>query len=67
MCGPVISGVSATGCSPIWTWRSTRGGRSPAGAGVPADHDKGFFIEPTVVAGLDNNARVAREEIFGPC
>ncbi len=45
-----------------------RGGRhdSPAGGGRPADQPKGFFIEPTVIAGLDNDARVAREEIFGP-
>jgi len=26
----------------------------------------GFWIEPTVVAGLDNSSRVAQEEIFGP-
>ena len=32
----------------------------------PADKDRGFFIEPTLVTGLDNSARVAREEIFGP-
>jgi len=26
----------------------------------------GYFIEPTVFAGLDNHSAVAREEIFGP-
>ena len=42
------------------------GGRFACGGGRPADRDTGFFIEPTVIAGLDNNAKVAREEIFGP-
>jgi aldehyde dehydrogenase (NAD+) len=42
------------------------GGRFACGGGRPADRDTGFFIEPTVIAGLDNTARVAREEIFGP-
>src|SRR5207247_6178855 len=27
---------------------------------------KGFFIEPTVIAGVDAKATVAQEEIFGP-
>ena len=31
--------------------------------GVPAD---GYFFAPTLLAGVDGNMRVAREEIFGP-
>jgi aldehyde dehydrogenase (NAD+) len=42
------------------------GGTFACGGGRPADRDRGFFIEPTVIAGLTNDARVAREEIFGP-
>ena len=26
----------------------------------------GFYIDPTVYIGVDNSARIAREEIFGP-
>jgi len=28
--------------------------------------DKGFFIQPTVFAGVEDNMRIAKEEIFGP-
>jgi aldehyde dehydrogenase (NAD+) len=28
--------------------------------------DRGFFIEPTVFADVDNNMKIAQEEIFGP-
>jgi betaine-aldehyde dehydrogenase len=28
--------------------------------------DRGFFVEPTIFYDVDNNARIAREEIFGP-
>ena len=28
--------------------------------------DRGFFVQPTVFADVDNNMRIAREEIFGP-
>jgi len=54
----LISSASATGCSPTSTWPIAEGGRSPAAAAGPADRDRGFFIEPTVVAGLDNTARI---------
>jgi aminomuconate-semialdehyde/2-hydroxymuconate-6-semialdehyde dehydrogenase len=33
---------------------------------LPAPHDKGFFIEPTVITGLPPACRTNREEIFGP-
>jgi len=33
--------------------------------GKAFDRD-GFFYEPTVIANVDHNARIAREEIFGP-
>lgn len=38
--------------------------RLVAGGGKPAN--RGFFVEPTVFADVDNNDRIAREEIFGP-
>ena len=40
---------------------ATGGGR--AGGGVL---DLGFFVEPTIFYDVDNSARIAREEIFGP-
>ncbi len=36
------------------------------GGGVPADLAQGWFVEPTVFAGVDNSAPIAQEEIFGP-
>jgi betaine-aldehyde dehydrogenase len=37
-----------------------------SGGGRPAQFDKGYYIEPTIFYDTDNNARIAREEIFGP-
>ncbi|HEY5625589.1 MAG TPA: aldehyde dehydrogenase family protein [Dehalococcoidia bacterium] len=28
--------------------------------------DRGFFVQPTIFAGVDNRMRIAQEEIFGP-
>ncbi|MBB5265557.1 acyl-CoA reductase-like NAD-dependent aldehyde dehydrogenase [Catenibacillus scindens] len=37
------------------------------GTRVTSDgRDKGFFVAPTIFADVDNNMRIAREEIFGP-
>jgi len=37
-----------------------------AGGGRPAAFGKGYYVEPTIFADVDNGARIAREEIFGP-
>lgn len=42
------------------------GGRITVGGGRPDGLDDGWFVQPTVFAGIDNNATIAREEIFGP-
>jgi betaine-aldehyde dehydrogenase len=45
-----------------------REGRLIVGGGVPKDAAlaKGWFVEPTIFADVDNGARIAQEEIFGP-
>lgn len=34
--------------------------------GGTADGSKGYFIQPTIFSGVDANARIAQEEVFGP-
>ncbi|WP_036726141.1 aldehyde dehydrogenase [Patulibacter minatonensis] len=53
-----VEGYIATG--------RAEGARVATGGGRPAGLDKGFFVEPTVFADVDNTATIAREEIFGP-
>ncbi len=36
------------------------------GKRVNVDDGKGYFIEPTIFAGVRNDMKIAREEIFGP-
>ncbi|HTY26914.1 MAG TPA: aldehyde dehydrogenase family protein, partial [Mycobacterium sp.] len=66
VCGPVVSERQRDRVQSYLDLAISEGGRFACGGGSPADRDRGFFIEPTVIAGLDNSARVAREEIFGP-
>ncbi|WP_101951837.1 aldehyde dehydrogenase [Mycobacterium sp. 3519A] len=66
ICGPLISARQRDRVQGYLDSATDEGGTFACGGGRPADRDAGFFIEPTVIAGLDNNAKVAREEIFGP-
>lgn len=36
------------------------------GPGRPAGLERGWFVRPTIFAGVSNKMRIAREEIFGP-
>ncbi|MFH5208873.1 aldehyde dehydrogenase [Antrihabitans spumae] len=42
------------------------GARIVLGGGRPAGLDKGWYVEPTIFADVDNSMTIAREEIFGP-
>jgi acyl-CoA reductase-like NAD-dependent aldehyde dehydrogenase len=42
------------------------GARLAAGGGRPAGQERGWFVEPTIFADVDNGHTIAREEIFGP-
>ncbi len=42
------------------------GARVTTGGGRPDGFEKGWWVEPTVFANVDNKMRIAQEEIFGP-
>ena len=43
-----------------------RGATLVAGGKRPAGSDRGFFYEPTVLTGVDNDMAIMQEETFGP-
>ena len=42
------------------------GAKVVTGGGRPASQPTGWFVEPTVLTGVRNDMRIAREEVFGP-
>ncbi len=66
ICGPVISARQRDRVEGYLRLAVEEGGTFVTGGGRPEGLDRGFFVEPTLIGGLTNEARVAREEIFGP-
>jgi len=64
ICGPVISQVQRDRVAAYLRLAQVEGGTFATGGSV-IEQD-GYWVEPTVVAGLDNTSRLAQEEIFGP-
>ena len=66
--GPLISARQRDRVEGYLKLAVEEGATVRAGGGRPADPElaTGYYIEPTVLTGLTNQARVAREEIFGP-
>jgi len=64
ICGPVISSAQRDRVAGYLRLAEEEGGRIVTGGHV-IDRP-GFWVEPTVVAGLDNSSSLAQEEIFGP-
>lgn len=42
------------------------GARITVGGGRPPERERGYFVQPTVFADVDNSMAIAQEEIFGP-
>ncbi|MGE5290898.1 MAG: aldehyde dehydrogenase [Micromonosporaceae bacterium] len=66
ICGPLISARQRARVEDYLRLALAEGGSFACGGGRPAGRERGFWIEPTLITGLGNGARAAREEIFGP-
>ncbi len=66
ICGPLISARQRERVEEYLTLAVAEGGTIEIGGGRPGDKERGFYVSPTLISGLDNSARVAQEEIFGP-
>lgn len=64
--GPLVSAVQRDRVLGYIETGKAEGARITTGGGRPAEFSKGFYVEPTVFADVDNSMRIAREEIFGP-
>ncbi|WP_159930446.1 MULTISPECIES: aldehyde dehydrogenase [Nocardia] len=66
VCGPLISERQRARVERYLDIARAEGGRIVVGGGRPAGRERGFFVEPTLIADVPNTATVSREEIFGP-
>ncbi|MFF9105163.1 aldehyde dehydrogenase [Streptomyces rubrogriseus] len=64
--GPVVSRAQRERVEGHIEQARADGARIVVGGGRPPGLDKGWFVEATVLADVDNSSRVAQEEVFGP-
>jgi aminomuconate-semialdehyde/2-hydroxymuconate-6-semialdehyde dehydrogenase len=68
--GPLISDEHRRKVLDYYRLAVNEGATVETGGGVPnlsGEAANGYFVEPTIWTGLAHDARVCREEIFGPC
>jgi acyl-CoA reductase-like NAD-dependent aldehyde dehydrogenase len=64
--GPLISAAQRDKVEKLIQVGEEEGARIVCGGRRPAGLDKGYFLEPTLFAAVDNAMTVARTEFFGP-
>jgi len=65
--GPVVSQMQFDKIQDLIQVGIDEGAKLVAGGtGKPAGLEQGYFVKPTVFADVNNDMRIAREEVFGP-
>ena len=64
--GPVITAAQRERCERFVALAEEQGGKVAVGGRRPADLERGYYFEPTVLDLPDNANPAAQEEIFGP-
>ncbi len=64
--GPLISAAQRERVEGYITSGRRAGARLVLGGGRPSEYERGYFVEPTIFADVDNRMKIAQEEIFGP-
>lgn len=64
--GPLISARQRDRVEGYIAKGKAEGARLTIGGGRPDGLDRGWFVQPTVFADVDNKHTIAQEEIFGP-
>jgi aldehyde dehydrogenase (NAD+) len=64
--GPLVAERQRTRVQGFLDAGKEAGARVVVGGGRPSDQPTGWYIEPTVFADVNNDMKIAREEIFGP-
>jgi acyl-CoA reductase-like NAD-dependent aldehyde dehydrogenase len=64
--GPMINAVQRDRVEALVADARAKGVEVLAGGGRPRERNRGYFFEPTVLAGVKPEMRVFEEEIFGP-
>jgi aldehyde dehydrogenase (NAD+) len=64
--GPLVAERQRTRVEGFLDAGKQAGARVVVGGGRPSDQPTGWYIEPTVFADVNNDMKIAREEIFGP-
>jgi acyl-CoA reductase-like NAD-dependent aldehyde dehydrogenase len=64
--GPLIRETQRTKVEGFIDRARHDGAQVAYGGKRPAHLDKGYFLEPTLLVGVDNSMEIVREEVFGP-
>jgi aldehyde dehydrogenase (NAD+) len=65
-CGPLVAERQRDRVEGYIAKGKSDGATLVVGGGRPSGFDKGWYVEPTLFADVDNSMTIAQEEIFGP-